>query len=58
MKGTHYVACANPHSFVVTEKDDVFRAALKQADILFPDGVGIVLAAKLQGLQLSQRVTG
>ena len=59
MKGTHhYVACANPHSLVVAEKDEVFRAALKQADILLPDGVGIVLAAKLLGLQLSQRVAG
>lgn len=57
-EGAHYVACANPHSLVVAEKDDVFRSALKQADILLPDGVGIVLAAKLLGLQLSERVAG
>ena len=41
-----YMACANPHSLVVASRDSEFQGALKEADILIPDGVGIVLAAK------------
>ena len=57
-KETHYVACANPHSLVVADKDEVFKSALKQADILLPDGIGIVLAAKITGVQIPERVAG
>jgi N-acetylglucosaminyldiphosphoundecaprenol N-acetyl-beta-D-mannosaminyltransferase len=37
----------NPHSYVVSKKDEVYKTALKESDYLLPDGVGIVLAAKL-----------
>ncbi len=36
----------NPHSYVVANKDTHFRKALSTADILLPDGAGIVMAAK------------
>jgi len=53
-----YIACANPHSLVVAAHDDQFRAALLHADILTPDGVGIILAGKiLRGLP-RKRVVG
>ena len=41
-----YMATANPHSLVVASKDEVFKNALLQADILIPDGTGILLASK------------
>jgi len=41
-----YMATANPHSLVVASKDFVFQAALKKADLLIPDGTGIILASK------------
>ena len=53
-----YVACTNPHSLVVVQSDSDFRRALTKADILLPDGVGIVLAAKILGLDLTERVAG
>jgi len=53
-----YVACTNPHSIVVSTKDRYFRESLSQADILLPDGIGIVLAAKILGLDLNERVAG
>ncbi len=53
-----YMACANPHSLVVAGSDDVFKAALKEADILLPDGAGIVIAAKMLNLPIKERVTG
>lgn len=54
----NYVACANPHSLVVARTDPVFKQALKEADILLPDGIGIVIGAKLLGKDLSERVAG
>ena len=53
-----YVACLNPHSLVEARKDGAFAQALSDADILLPDGAGIVLAAKLLGLDLRERVAG
>jgi N-acetylglucosaminyldiphosphoundecaprenol N-acetyl-beta-D-mannosaminyltransferase len=54
----HHVACANPHSIVTALDDARFRDALKQADLLLPDGAGIVLAAKLLGLPVAERIAG
>ena len=36
----------NAHSYIVSKNDSQFKTALKNSDILLPDGVGIVLAAK------------
>lgn len=36
----------NPHSYVTAKKDSMFNKALKDSDVLIPDGSGIVLAAK------------
>lgn len=52
------VACANPHSLVVAAADPGFATALRNADILLPDGAGIVLAARMLGLPLAHRVAG
>jgi N-acetylglucosaminyldiphosphoundecaprenol N-acetyl-beta-D-mannosaminyltransferase len=52
------MACANPHSLVEAESDDTFKEALHQADILLPDGAGIVLAAKILNLDVKERVAG
>jgi len=40
---SHYMACANPHSLVVASKDALFESALKNVDILVPDGTGILI---------------
>ena len=53
-----YMACANPHSLVVASKDKIFRQALKESDILLPDGSGIVLAATALNLGATQKVAG
>jgi N-acetylglucosaminyldiphosphoundecaprenol N-acetyl-beta-D-mannosaminyltransferase len=52
------LACANPHSLVIASKDAAFRSALLAADILVPDGVGIVLASRLTRGAIRERVTG
>jgi N-acetylglucosaminyldiphosphoundecaprenol N-acetyl-beta-D-mannosaminyltransferase len=50
--------CANPHSIVLTENDQLFRQALNQAEVLTPDGIGIILASKILGGCIRNRLTG
>jgi len=55
---SRFFVCANPHSLVLAEDDPVFKAALQAADLATPDGVGIVLASKMRGGRIRERVTG
>ena len=48
----------NPHSYVLARKDPLFRDALKSADILIPDGVGIKIAARVLNGRKIDRITG
>lgn len=54
----HFLACANPHSLVLATQDPQFMDALRRADILTPDGIGITLAARILSLPLRERVVG
>ena len=53
-----YLACANPHSLEVAREDALFETTLKSADMLVPDGIGIVLASRINSGGIHQRVTG
>jgi N-acetylglucosaminyldiphosphoundecaprenol N-acetyl-beta-D-mannosaminyltransferase len=53
-----WLACMNPHSFAVSLDDDQFASSLKDADWLVPDGAGVVLASRLLGGAIQERVTG
>ncbi len=53
-----WLACLNPHSYAVSLKDKRFSDALHDADWLVPDGTGIVLASKILGGRIRERVTG
>lgn len=57
-KGKRAFVCANPHSLVLAERDPVFQNALRSADLVTPDGAGIVLASKILGGAIRERVTG
>jgi N-acetylglucosaminyldiphosphoundecaprenol N-acetyl-beta-D-mannosaminyltransferase len=50
--------CANPHSLVEADKDKGFERAIKTADLVTADGAGIVLASKILGGRIRERVTG
>jgi N-acetylglucosaminyldiphosphoundecaprenol N-acetyl-beta-D-mannosaminyltransferase len=54
----YFMACINPHSLITAENDDTFREALNSADVLLPDGAGIVLAAKVLRKPIRERVAG
>lgn len=51
-------ACANPHSLVVAHRDARFHDALRAADAVVADGVGLTLAARLLARPLGTRITG
>jgi len=53
-----WLACINPHSYVVALENQVFAAALANADWLIPDGIGIVLASRVLKGSIHKRVTG
>lgn len=53
-----WLACMNPHSYVVALNDGAFAQALRDADWLIPDGAGIVLASRILGAAVRERVSG
>lgn len=55
---TAYITITNPHSVMVCRRDPAMRAATQQADMTLPDGVGVILAAKLLGYGRKHRATG
>jgi len=56
--GPVFLACANPHSLVTAEGDSAFAQALHSADILLPDGMGILKASRMLGGAITERVSG
>lgn len=45
----------NQYSYCIAEKDEVFKEALKNSDILLPDGIAIVHASKfLNGTKIKK----
>lgn len=56
--GPHMVATPNPEIVQRAGKDREFAGILSQADLVIPDGVGVVYAAKILGRPLKGRVPG
>ena len=54
----HILIAFNPKKVALASADSDVHKALKEADILIPDGFGIVLASKLIGAKIKRRVTG
>ena len=54
----HYVVTPNPEFVLAAEKDEEFRKVLNAADLVIPDGIGVVYSAKILGTPLAERVPG
>lgn len=54
----HHVCTINPEFVMIAQKDALFRYILSRCDLTVPDGVGLLLAARLLGTPLPERVTG
>lgn len=53
-----WLACLNPHSYAVASRDTAFATALRAAQWLVPDGVGIVFAGRVLGQRVQEKITG
>ena len=56
--GPHLVATPNPEIVQRANKDPEFAEILARADLVIPDGVGVMYAAKILGRPLKARVPG
>ena len=56
--GPHLVATPNPEIVQRANKDPEFAGILANADLVIPDGVGVIYAAKILGRPLRARVPG
>ena len=54
----HYVVTPNPEFILSAEKDEAFRSILNGADLVIPDGIGVIYSAKILGTPLAERVPG
>lgn len=52
------ISTINPYSFIIAEKDKIFKQALQKSEILLPDGQGIVWAIKFLYNIKIKRITG
>lgn len=54
----HYAVTPNAEFVQRAQKDEAFCRALNGADMVLPDGIGVVYAAKILGTPLQQRLPG
>jgi N-acetylglucosaminyldiphosphoundecaprenol N-acetyl-beta-D-mannosaminyltransferase len=54
----HVVTTPNPEFVMLARRDAAFRAMLARAALNIPDGIGLLLAARLQGQRLREHVQG
>lgn len=57
-QGPSYVVTPNAQHLVLLESDRHFREIYSQAGLVLPDGFSLLLAARLIGKRLKERVTG
>src|SRR5579859_5402536 len=54
----HVVTTPNPEFIMLARRDAQFRAVLNRAALNIPDGIGLLLAARLAGDRLREHVQG
>ncbi|MBS3812586.1 WecB/TagA/CpsF family glycosyltransferase [Candidatus Bipolaricaulota bacterium] len=57
-EGTSYVATPDVTAVVKAERDEVLRRSFSRADIVTPDGFGLIWASGVHDLKLEDRVAG
>lgn len=53
-----FVVTLGTEMVMAAQANDAFRSAIRQADLVVPDGIGLVFASRLAGLPAPERVTG
>lgn len=57
-RGGARIFTPNPQMLAIAERDGSFKRILGSASLLLPDGVGVLLAARLSGENIPKRITG
>lgn len=53
-----HIVSLNPEILVTAQKDALFKNILSEGDIQLPDGVGVLLAGSILGIQVQDRIQG
>lgn len=56
--GTHFICTPNPEIVMEAQKDTELMGILREADLVVPDGIGVVWASKYSAVRLTERVAG
>lgn len=54
----YYVVTPNPELLVIASKDSNYQRVLNNARLALPDGIGVMIAGKLLGIPLKERIHG
>ena len=54
----HHVAFVNAHCLNVAYENTAYRTALRKCSVIFADGIGVKIGAKLQGFSIEDNVNG
>lgn len=57
-KKPYNVVTINPELVMAATKNNAFKSVIKNADIVTPDGVGLIIMGRITGRPLKERVTG
>ena len=57
-EGSHYVATPNPETVEACRENGAARAAVNGADLVLPDGIGIIKGAAMLGTPLKEKTPG
>ena len=57
-EGAHYVVTPNPEIVEVCREDEEAMEAVKNADIVIADGIGVIYGAKILGTPLKEKIPG
>ena len=56
--GQHFICTPNPEIVMEAQKDEELMSILREADLVVPDGIGVVWASKHSEIRLRERVAG
>ncbi len=54
----YYVVTPNPEILVIADKDPRYKTVLNNAKLALPDGIGVMIAGKILGRPLKERIHG
>lgn len=57
-KGQYFICTPNPEIVMEAQKDQTLMDSLREADMVVPDGIGVVWASKYSEIRLTERVAG